>query len=102
MKLDYKYWITTALTIITLVAGASVAYGQITTKIDTLEQKATAAEVLRKDTVEKYEKTIQQTNDKIQTIQLEQTEMKTMMRLLLQNQGITPPAPTPVPTPSQN
>ena len=77
-------WITISVTIIGMLVGGGVAYGQMKTKVDTLQTEVDTIKIQVAKKIEKIEKEVTE-----QKVSQERTNI--MLELLLQKEGITIP-----------
>jgi flagellar capping protein FliD len=91
---DLKTWLPILFTAITLTMGVGIAYGQLSTQLDSLKSQVDTIKTEKKDQEERYEQKIDQTKSSVQEMQQEQAKMQLMLELLLQKEGIALPSNT--------
>ena len=94
MKIDIKGWIPVISGLVTTLLLVGMLYGQTTTKLDTLQTQMKNFENQRVIEIEKKDDQIKNTNTTVQDMKLEQAQMKVMLELMLQKEGITIPSNT--------
>jgi Sec-independent protein translocase protein TatA len=98
MKIDLKVWIPIVLTIIMMVSGAGVAYGQFSSEVKTLKSEIETVKETSEKEKEKIDQKLDTANKTINDMKTQQATMKVMMEMLLQHQGIPVPVPPSVGT----